>query len=64
MIHGQVAPVNVLQEHAASRHADGTALTLVGRLFYVLLVVGRLEVDRDHVSTTRIAARHSHVGVL
>jgi hypothetical protein len=30
----------------------------------VLLVVGRLEVDRDHVSTTRIAARHSHVGVL
>jgi hypothetical protein len=33
-------------------------------LFYVLLVVSRLEVDRDHVSTTRIAARHSHVGVL
>src|SRR5215212_10103315 len=62
LIHRQVSPLNILEEHAASRHADGTALALVGRLFYVLLVVGRLEVDRNHVSTTRIAARHRHVG--
>ena len=64
LIHGQVAAVDLLQDHAARRHADGTALAHVGGVLYVLLVVGALEIHRDYVPTAGIASRHRHVGVL
>src|SRR5215210_2572691 len=64
LVHGQLAPVNVLEEHAARRHADGATFALVGSALYVLLVVGRLEVHRNDVSAARISAGHGHVGIL
>src|SRR5215203_5605015 len=64
LIHGQVAAVDLLQNHAARRHADGAALAHVGGVLYVMLVVGALEVHRDYVPTAGIAPRHRHVGVL
>src|SRR5215212_530418 len=64
LVHGQLAPVNILEEHAARRHADGATFALVSSALYMLLVVGRLQIHRNDISTARISARHGHMGVV